>query len=489
MNIAGLLNHVKVIQVTGNPELKEVEKITIDSREVDDKSLFVAIKGFNTDGHKFIPEVINKKACAVVLDNNSAVPEQLFAHNNCVKILVADSRIALAEIANAFYGEPSRKLTLIGITGTKGKSTTAFYIKNVLENAGFKTGLIGTLANYIGKKEIKTVLTTPQSHTINMLMKQMVDEGCTHCVMEVSSHALHLHRADLLDFNFTVFTNITSDHMDYHVTFDNYLEAKKILFDMTGSDAQIVYNIDDKSAERLMADTKGKLHSYGQNERAEFRIHDIEYDLDGTSFRIDRNGTTYSLTTGLVGHFNAYNAAVGFAIGVLSGIKTENVIEGVKSTPQVPGRFEVVSAGDKKAIIDYSHTADSLKQALTAVRHIVKDTRPVYTVFGCGGDRDRTKRPIMGAIAAEMSDFVYVTSDNPRTEDPNKIVEEVLIGIKTKNYKAIVNREEAIKTAIEESEDNAVILIAGKGHETYQEVNGVRSHFSDKELAEKYLGI
>lgn len=487
MKLSELLNNVKAIQVIGNAELKEISNITLDSRRVSKNSLFFAIAGEKQDGHKFIPDAINQGASAIVLQNANAVPDQIFSHSGCVKVVVAESRKSLAEFSNIFYGEPSKKIKLIGITGTKGKTTTAFYVKNVFQQAGYKTGLIGTIANFIGDMEVKTMLTTPQSDEINSLLRQMINEGCTHCVMEVSSHALDLHRVDYLNFDAAIFTNITSDHMDYHKTFDHYLSSKKILFDMIPHDGKIIYNADDSSSSALVKNSPAQKHSYGMDKNAECRMQNVEFSLEGTNFDLIWKGIDYHLTTSLVGHFNAFNAASAFATAVVSGIDPEVAVEGINSTPQVPGRFEIVSRKNKKIIIDYSHTSDSLKQALTAIHHIVKDERCVYTVFGCGGDRDRTKRSIMGEIAASMSKRVYVTSDNPRTEDPFFIIDEILKGIKTNNYRVIENREEAIRSAILESEDDAVILVAGKGHENYQEINGVRKHFSDKELSQKYL--
>ncbi|TSA27645.1 MAG: UDP-N-acetylmuramoyl-L-alanyl-D-glutamate--2,6-diaminopimelate ligase [Ignavibacteriales bacterium] len=487
MKLSDLLNKVKTIQVAGNAELKEITEITIDSRTSSNNSLFFAIEGFKTDGHNFINDVINKGVAAIVLQNPKAIPDQIFSHSGCIKIVVKDSRKSLAEFSNVFYGEPSKKLNLIGITGTKGKTTTAFFVKNIFEQAGFKTGLIGTIANYIGKNEVKTLLTTPQSHEINSLLAQMVNENCSQCVMEVSSHALRLNRVDYLKFGVGIFTNITSDHMDYHKTFEHYLESKKILFDMISSTGKIIYNIDDNSSSKLIKDSSAQKYSYGISEKALCRVKNIKYSLEGTNFDLSWKGKDYHLSTSLIGHFNAFNAASAFETAVVSGIDYQIAIDGIKNTPQVPGRFEIISKKNKKVIVDYSHTSDSLMQALTAVRYIVKEERPVYTVFGCGGDRDRTKRPIMGNIAASMSDQIYITSDNPRTEDPFFIIDEILKGIKSNNYRVIENREEAIHSAIFESEDNAIILVAGKGHESYQEINGVRKHFSDKELAQKYL--
>ena len=487
MKLSELLNGLKAVQVAGNAESKEIEMITIDSREVRSGSLFVAIKGANTDGHSYIQECINKGASAVILDNDTNIPDQIFQHAGCVKILVEDSRKALPLAAKIFYRDPSSELMLTGITGTKGKTTTAFYVKNIFEFAGLKSGVIGTIANYIGDQEVKTMLTTPQSHTINELLRQMVSAGCKTCAMEVSSHALALNRIDYLTFASAIFTNITSDHMDYHKTFEHYFDSKKILFTKLCPGAKAIYNIDDLNSVKLVAGSKADKFSYGTSGNADFRISNIEYNLDGTTFEIYYNSRNYCLTTSLIGKFNAYNATAAFANAVLLGIEPDTAVEGIKNAPQVPGRFEVITYKNRKIIVDYSHTADSLSQALSAVHHIVKGERPVITVFGCGGDRDKTKRPVMGNIAASMSDFAYVTSDNPRTENPDSIIDDVVAGIKTNNYKRITLREEAIRSAIFDSKPDSIILIAGKGHESYQEINGVRAHFSDKEIAEKYL--
>lgn len=488
MNLAHLLNKIKTVQVVGRAESKEIFELTIDSRNAKKGSIYFAIEGFKVDGHKFIEEVISKGADAVVLSKDGLIPDQLFSHSGCVKILVEDSRKSLAEFSKQFYNDPTSRINLFGITGTKGKTTTAFYLKNILETAGLKSGLIGTIANYIGNKEVKTLLTTPQSHEINSLLNEMINAGCKTCVMEVSSHALRLDRVTGLKFKSAVFTNITSDHMDYHQTFEHYFESKKILFDSLDSDSYAITNYDDENGKLIIKNSAAKKVSYGSSDKCDFKISNIKYDLEGTKFQLLYKSKTYELSTKLIGHFNAYNASAAFACAVTAGINPETAIKGIVDTPQVPGRFEVISVKDKKVIVDYSHTADSLKHVLNAIHYIVGLTRPIYTVFGCGGDRDRTKRPIMGEIASSKSNRVYVTSDNPRTEDPLQIIDEVLKGIKQNNYRVIEDREEAIRASIYETEDNAVILIAGKGHETYQEINGVRKHFSDIETAKKYLG-
>ncbi|MGE5430456.1 MAG: UDP-N-acetylmuramoyl-L-alanyl-D-glutamate--2,6-diaminopimelate ligase [Syntrophomonadaceae bacterium] len=487
MELTKLVNSIRVIQLAGEVERKDIESISYDSRTVKKNTLFVAITGFNTDGHKFILDAINKGATAVVLENDNLIPNEVFIHRNVTKILVRNTRQALAEISNAFYKEPSRKLQLVGITGTKGKTTTSFFVKNIFETAGYKTGMIGTIANFIGQRRIYTAMTTPESSDLNQLFAEMVNEGCTHAVMEVSSHSLVLNRVKNLSFQGAVFTNITSDHLDFHNTFEEYLKAKKILFDELGSEAFVVFNTNDPSSESVISETKARAFSYGTKEGATFQVMNINYDLNGTTFKIRYNNEDFNIKTRLVGEFNAFNAAAAFAVASLAGIKTEDIVKGIDTTPQVAGRFETLSYKNKKVIVDYSHTADSLEKALLAIQSITKGQNPVYTVFGCGGNRDRTKRPVMGKIASELSKEVIVTSDNPRHEDPMAIISEVTKGIEKNNYRIIENREEAIKTAIEQSEDNAVILVAGKGHETYQEIKGVRNHFSDIEIAEKYL--
>src|SRR5690606_12543925 len=487
MELTELINYLKVIQVAGVVERKDVSSICYDSRKVTKGSLFAAIKGYKTDGHKFIADAINNGAMGVILEDSTALPDEIFIHENVAKILVHDSRKALAEASVAFFHQPSEKLNLIGVTGTNGKTTTTYFIKNIFETAGEKTGLIGTIANYIGDREIKTLLTTPESNDLNELFYNMNTDGCKAAVMEVSSHSLVLKRVYGLKFKFALFTNITSDHLDFHDTFENYFEAKKILFDSLDSDAAAIYNADDPYGKEIVKDTKARKISYGTSPGSDFLIEDIKYDLNGTTFTIKHNGSSYPVSTSLVGSFNAFNASAAFAAAYVKGLNPDKIIEGIKNTKHVPGRFELIDGGEKKVIIDYSHTADSLKKALEAVRDIVGNDVPVYTVFGCGGNRDKTKRPVMGKIASKLSDFVVVTSDNPRFENPLGIIKDIESGIDLKNYIVIENREEAISYAINKSEENAVILIAGKGHENYQEINGVRNNFSDKEAAEKYL--
>lgn len=487
MKLPQLLNDVKTLQVTGNAEEVEINKLIINSQEAELNSIFFAIKGYKTDGHKFILDAINKGASAIVLDNNDAVPPEIFDKSNVVKIVVENSRKALSKFANVLYDKPSQNLNVYGITGTKGKSTTAFYLKSIIEAGGDICGLIGTISNYIGTEEWKSRLTTPEANEINQMFDAMLKKGIKNSVMEVSSHSLYLHRVDDIDFDSVIFTNIASDHLDFHKTFENYFAAKKMLFDNLNLEAKAIYNIDDPNGQKIVNDVKTKKYSFGVDETADFRVEGIEYDFEGTRFTITHNKQSFQVNTKLIGLFNAYNSTAALAAAMTKGIPLEQTLEGIKNTPQVPGRFELIEHDDKKIIVDYAHNASSLDQVLKSIKHINQEKRPVHTVFGCGGDRDKTKRPVMGKIADELSTVIYVTSDNPRTENPSSIIDDIVTGIKRSDYRRIDDREEAIKTAIQNSEDNAIVLIAGKGHETYQEINGVRSFFSDRETIKKYL--
>lgn len=487
MELTQLLNSVHAIQVTGEVQRRDAADIVYDSRKVQKNSVFVAIKGYKTDGHKFLQDAIDKGAVAVVVENENSIPDEFVAHAQIAKIVVKDCRKALAELSRGFYKNPTNKIKLIGITGTNGKTTSTFILKNILQTAGYKTGLVGTIANYVGDQKIDSKLTTPESNDLNRMFYDMISAGCSHAIMEVSSHSLILNRVYGLDFSAAIFSNITSDHLDFHNTFDEYLKAKKILFDGLSSNSFAIINSDDVSANEIVKDSKAKVITYGISDNSDYQIKNIKYDLNGTDFTISNNKIEYSINTSLIGTFNAYNAASAFATAHSLGVNANKIIEGIKSSPQVPGRFEVIGKGKKKVIVDYSHTADSLEKALQAIREIVKDKNQIVTVFGCGGDRDKTKRPIMGKVASDMSDKVFVSSDNPRTENPYDIIKDIIKGISKNNYEIEENREEAIAKAIQSSNDDAVILIAGKGHENYQEINGIRNHFSDQEIALKYL--
>lgn len=487
MELTQLLNSVHVIQVIGEVQRRDISSIEYDSRKIKNNSVFVAIKGFKTDGHKFIMDAINNGAVAVVVEDDKHVPDELILRSQIAKILVQNSRKALAELSKGLFNDPSSKLKLIGVTGTNGKTTTTYILKHILQQAKYKTGLIGTIANYIGERKIDSKLTTPEANDLNLFFNDMIEQKCSHAVMEVSSHSLVLNRVYGLDFSVAIFTNITSDHLDFHNTFEEYFRAKKIMFDYLSANSFAIINADDSNSNNIVKDSKAKIVSYGISQNSDYQIKNISYDLNGTQFTITHNRLDYNIQTSLIGTFNAYNAAAAFAAAKCLGVDENEIVKSIKTAPQVPGRFEVIGKGRKKVIVDYSHTADSLEKALQAIREIVKNNNQVVTVFGCGGDRDKTKRPVMGKIASELSDKVFITSDNPRTENPFAIIDDIKKGISGNNFVVIENREEAIKQAIKTSSDDAVVLIAGKGHENYQEINGVRNHFSDQEIAGKYL--
>ncbi|MFA6596187.1 MAG: UDP-N-acetylmuramoyl-L-alanyl-D-glutamate--2,6-diaminopimelate ligase [Ignavibacteriaceae bacterium] len=487
MELTQLLNSVHAIQVTGEVQRKDVSGIYYDSRHVKTNAIFVAIKGFSNDGHKFITDAINNGAIAVVIEDNNAIPENYFHLKKIGRILVSNSRVALAELSNAFYKEAPSHLFSYAITGTNGKTTTTYLLKNILEKAGKKTGLIGTIANIIGDKIVESSMTTPESSDLHELFFTMIAEQCTSVVMEISSHSLELERVHGIPFNVAIFSNITSDHLDFHSNFENYLNAKKKLFDGLSANAFAVINCDDDHYRDLVTDCKAKIITYGTNKNSDFRIANISFGLSGTKFSLFNNDKEYKIETPLIGEFNAYNAASAFVAAFVGGISVEQILAGIKTVPLVPGRFEIVSGRTKKAVVDYSHTADSLEKAIINLRKVMSAENKLVTVFGCGGNRDATKRPEMGRIATELSDTVIITNDNPRNENPAAIISDIEKGITKNNYEIILDRETAIKKAIMESDNSAVVLIAGKGHENYQIIQGVKHHFSDKEIAEKYL--
>lgn len=487
MELSYLLNYIKAIQVVGKVEQRDISGIVYNSANVKNNSLFVAIKGTKVDGHRFILDAINKGAVAVVLDDDNVVPDNIFEHSNVTKILVSNSRKTMAQLAHIFYKEPSNKLNVLGITGTNGKTTTTYIIKKIIEKNHQKVGLIGTIANYIGDKKVETNLTTPESVELCDMMKQMVDEGCNFAVMEVSSHSLVLNRVSSINYKVAIFSNLTQDHLDFHQTMDDYAKAKKILFDGLSESSFAVVNSDDEYSKFMVKDTKAKIITYGFSNDADFQIVDFHNSIDGLTFNIKHNKDVYSIKAKLIGKFNAYNLTAAFASTFVLGINPEIIVSAISEFEGVPGRFQVIKKASKTVVIDYSHTPDSLEKALFTLRELANNQHKIYCVFGAGGDRDKTKRPKMGKIASELADKVIVTSDNPRTEEPLAIIEDIKVGITKDNYEVIPDREEAIKYSIINSENNVIILIAGKGHEDYQIIGTQKIHFSDYETAKKYL--
>ena len=473
MRINELLKNIECDIVNNNNI--DIKHITFDSRNIEADTLFVAQVGVHVDGHNYIASAIEKGAVAVVCEQ---MPETIAP--NVVYIKTADSNKALGYIASNFYNNPSTKLKLIGITGTNGKTTTVTLLHQMFRQIGYHTGLISTIVNKIDEKEIASTHTTPDAINLNRLLWQMVDNGCEYCFMEVSSHAIVQNRIGGLEFFGGIFSNITHDHLDFHKTFTEYISAKKTFFDNLPSSAFALTNIDDRNGQVMLQNTKAKKYTYSIQEIADFNGKILENTFQGLFLNI--NGK--EVWTQLVGRFNAYNLLAIYATARLCDIDEMEALQQLSSLRAAEGRFEYVSGQGITAIVDYAHTPDALKNVLQTVNDIRMDNQKLITVVGCGGDRDPLKRPIMATIACEMSDTLILTSDNPRTEDPEKILDEMEEGLTTKqkeNTLRISNRQQAIKTACKLAGKGDIIVVAGKGHEKYQEINGVKHHFDDKE--------
>jgi UDP-N-acetylmuramoyl-L-alanyl-D-glutamate--2,6-diaminopimelate ligase len=464
----------------------KISGIQYDSRKIQRENLFVALKGFGIDGHKFLSSAIANGAKVIVIEDDSAIPDSLCMHTGTVKIVVGNSRKALAQISANYYGKPATKMTMIGVTGTNGKTTTTFLIKQMIESdSNTKVGLIGTVEYAIGNEKYPATHTTPESLELQQLLDQMVKKGCTHCVMEVSSHALHQFRVCEIPFKAAVFSNLTQDHLDYHKTMEEYFNAKKILFDGLSEDAIAVTNADSEYGEKIVEGCKAKVISYSVNNPSMIKAENVTVSVNGFFATINNE----SITTTLVGRFNVYNFLSAFS--VVKGLGLNVPLSVYPKLIPAPGRFEQIqSRKGWTAIVDYAHTPDALENCLQTIHDVLPSDRKntIITIFGAGGDRDITKRPKMGAIAERLSDVIIVTSDNPRTEDPMKIINDVLNGISNKK-KAIVeaDRGKAIAKGISTAKSGDIILIAGKGHEDYQVLGKEKIHFSDKEEVLKFI--
>lgn len=459
----------------------EVDHLANDSRNVDRNGLFVAISGIHADGHVFIDKAVQNGAIAVVCEAMPAnhdirFPGIAFVH-------VTNSRAALAELGAAFYGDPSHSMTTIGVTGTNGKTTVTYLLHHVLSHLGRKTGLIGTIEVRIGDRVLETSLTTPDAIDIHKLFRQMADADCSACAMEVSSHALDQDRVRSIDFEAGVFTNLSRDHLDYHETFEAYLSAKKKLFDQLRPDSVAVYNIDDDAAERMVADTTAVKISYGLTEGAQVHAELLENSIEGLRLRLDGEDRRFRL----VGRFNAYNLAAAYAVLGGLGYGHSEALDALQEAPPVPGRFELIHATDGRfAVVDYAHTPDALENVLQTAADTKDQDARIICVFGCGGDRDRAKRPMMGAVAERLADDVIVTSDNPRTEDSEEIMVDIRSGFDHPDEATwIVERRQAIREAVKKARAGDVIVVAGKGHETYQIVGTEKTHMDDREIVRK----
>jgi len=470
-----ILYKVSIRATSGDMEAA-ISGVQFDSRKVEPGNLFVAVKGTQVDGHDFITTAIEKGAIAILAETD---PQQI---DSLTWISTDSSSAALGIVACNFYGNPSAQLALVGVTGTNGKTTIATLLHQLFRTLGYNSGLLSTICNKINETELSASHTTGDALQINKLLRQMVDSGCTHCFMEASSHAIDQNRIAGLKFAGAIFTNITHDHLDYHLTFAGYIRAKKKFFDQLPSSAFALVNLDDSNGPVMLQNTRAKKYKYSVRAVADFRAKIISDSMQGLELEINNQKVWFSL----IGKFNAYNVIAVYGAATLLGEDPESVLLALSSMKPVNGRFERVLLKSKKiAIVDYAHTPDALKNVLNTIKNARTSSEQVITVLGCGGNRDREKRPIMADIACKFSDRVIFTSDNPRNEEPEAIIEEMKAGVSPVDFRktiTIVDRYEALKTALAMAMDGDIILVAGKGHEEYQEIKGVKRDFSDRKI-------
>ena len=483
-NLQDILYRAGLQNVNGVVDM-EISGVSMDSRSVAKQSLFVAVRGSQVDGHNYISKAIESGAIAIVCEQ---FPEE--SHNDITYIEVKDSSIALGVIASNYYGNPSSQLKLVGITGTNGKTTTVSLLFRLFISLGFKTGMLSTIENRINDTLLKSTHTTPDAVSLNKLLAEMLEAGCEYVFMEVSSHSIHQNRIAGLEFAGGIFSNITHDHLDYHKTFRNYINAKKKFFDDLSADSFALVNHDDKNSSMMLQNTNAIKKTYALKSMADFKAKVLENHFDGMLLEID-GLQFYSL---LSGTFNAYNTLAVYATACMLGIEKEECLEKLSSLQGAEGRFEVIRSIENglTAVVDYAHTPDALANVLKTINSLRTGNEKLITVIGTGGDRDKAKRPEMARIASLNSDMVILTSDNPRTEDPESILDDMRPGLDpAKKLKALVitNRMEAIKTSVSLANKGDIILIAGKGHEKYQEINGVKHPFDDKKIIEELFEI
>ena len=482
MKLIELLNNVKVLNTFGNTEV-EVTGVNIDSRRIEKGHLFVAIPGTQTDGHKYIPKAIELGATSILCEQ---MPEEQI--DGVSYIIVESTESAVGIVATRFFGDPSRKLKLVGVTGTNGKTTIATLLYNMFRKFGHKCGLLSTVCNYIEDEAIPADHTTPDPIELNRLLAQMVDAGCDYAFMECSSHAIAQKRIGGLKFAGGLFTNLTRDHLDYHKTVENYRNAKKAFFDDLGKDAFAITNADDKNGLFMVQNTKAQVKTYSIRSMADFKAKIIECHFEG--MYLDINGKEVGVQ--FIGKFNVSNLLAVYGAAIMLGKKPEDILVILSTLKSVSGRLEPIRSPEGyTAIVDYAHTPDALENVLNTINEVLNGKGKVITVCGAGGNRDKGKRPIMAQTAAKLSDKVIITSDNPRFEEPQDIINDMLAGLDNKQMKkvvSIVDRKEAIRTASMMAEKGDVILIAGKGHEDYQEIKGVKHHFDDREVVREIFG-
>lgn len=475
-NLKDILMKLGISDYSGDPD-RDVKALAIDSRQVMPGAVFFAVKGTATDGHSFIENAIDSGACAIVC---SVMPETL--DPDVVYITVGDVQGITGRFASEFYGNPSEQLQLVGVTGTNGKTSICTMLYGLFSSLGYDCGLISTVEYIVAGRKTDSTHTTPDPVRLNAMLAEMVEAGCGYCFMEVSSHAIVQGRINGLRFRGGVFSNITHDHLDYHGTFDHYLKAKKMFFDNLPDDAFALTNKDDRNGMVMMQNTRASRYTYALKSSADFKCRILESDFNGMLLSIGGQETWF----GLVGRFNAYNLLAAYATAFLLGVDNENILTALSAQGRVNGRFEVYrSSGGITGIVDYAHTPDALENVLQTIRNIRTGNEQLITITGCGGNRDREKRPVMGNVAARMSDRVILTSDNPRDENPDVIINDMMQGVQATDYKKVLriaDRKEAIRTAVMMSKPGDIILVAGKGHETYQEIRGVKHPFDDRKI-------
>lgn len=483
ININELFSSVNIKSIKGDGDV-EINEIHFDSRKVKDGDLFVACRGTISDGHDFIETAIKKGAKVIVCEElpKSSSSEISF-------VLVEDSSEVLSQIAHSYYNKPTENIQLVGVTGTNGKTTIATLLYDLFRKLGYKVGLLSTVCNYVNEKEIKATHTTPDALELNALLAEMVEAGCEYCFMEVSSHAINQKRVGALNFKGGIFTNITHDHLDYHKTFDAYLKVKKTFFDQLGKESFAITNADDKNGKLMLQNMKGHKFSYSTRSFADYRCQILEKHFTGMLLEMDG----VEIWTNFIGDFNAHNLLAVYGTALLLNQDKNEVLKGMSELKSVDGRFEsIISTDGIMAIVDYAHTPDALKNVLEAIGALRSGNEQVITVVGAGGDRDKTKRPLMAKIGAELSDKVILTSDNPRSEEPDQIIKEMKVGVTANNTRkvlVITDRREAIRTACMLAKKDDIILVAGKGHEDYQEIKGIKHHFDDKEVIKEIFNL
>ncbi|MEP6512596.1 MAG: UDP-N-acetylmuramoyl-L-alanyl-D-glutamate--2,6-diaminopimelate ligase [Parafilimonas sp.] len=471
-----ILYKVRLVSVIGNTNIP-VKDIQIDSRKISDSALFIAIRGEKIDGHQFIAQAIESGATAIICESLL-----LNIKEDITYVQVTNSHEAAAYIANNFYNEPSSKLKLVGVTGTNGKTTIATLLYKLFSTLGYTCGLLSTVQNQIGEKIVPATHTTPDAISLNALLQQMVDSGCTHVFMECSSHAIHQHRITGLHFTGGIFSNITHDHLDYHKTFDEYIRVKKSFFDKLSSDAFAISNLDDRRGEVMLQNTVAKKYDYSLKNLADFKGKILENALSGLMMLVNDK----EVHCRLIGEFNAYNLLSVYGAAICLGENSDDVLRILSMLTGAEGRFDYIVSNEKIiGIVDYAHTPDALENVLGTIKKLRKGNEQVITVVGCGGDRDKKKRPVMAQVAAELSNRLILTSDNPRSEEPQTIIDDMEAGLNSSAKRktiSIAERKEAIKTAVSFANREDIILVAGKGHEKYQEIKGTKYPFDDKKV-------